>query len=240
MRTTITIFGILLVLALAVVLVVKNLQKNQTSTDVTVMRDITDLQSSQLQAADILSLYHLDNFKWDGGHFRFVEITDVSYNKVYEVNLNAENQWMGNEFDREKTVKEFSSSILKTLNSVQTVTPGKNMSSVYLPVVTELNRLSGSSSKNRIIIIYSDLMENTLVFSMYTKKNLDILKTHPESIRKYFEAMAPLKNLYGIKVHLIYEPNDNAADQVYKSVAGIYKGILENKGAVVEISANIN
>jgi len=240
MKTIISILGILLVLALAVGLTVKNLQNKTASTDITVMRDITDPHTSQPQGSDVLSLYHLDSSKWDGGHFRFVDITDVSYNKVYETSLNAENQWMGNEFDREKTVKKFSSSILKTLNSAQTESTGKDMSSIYLPVVSELNRLNASSSKKKILLLYSDLIENTLVFSMYTLKNLELLKTHPESIRKYFESLGPLKNLSGIKVYLIYEPNDNAADQIYKTIAGIYKDILESKGAVVEITANIN
>ena len=62
----------------------------------------------------------------------------------------------------------------------------------------------------------------------------------PDSIKNYFEALAPLKNLTGIKVYLIYQPKNNQADELYQMIAGLYKTLLVSKGATVEITANIN
>ena len=240
MKTGIYLLLALLILLAGVIFMRKSFEQHPTSTDITVMRDITDTQISQPKLADISTLLNLNNSKWDGAYFKFVDITDVSYNHNYEIKIDPENQWLGNELDRDKKVKQFYAEINKILLNADSEKVGKVNSSIYKPIATELNRLSQSSSQKRFLLIYSDLEENTDKLSFYDKKTINLLRTDQNSIRKYFEALAPLKNLTGIKVYLIYQPKNNQADELYQMIAGLYKTLLVSKGATVEITANIN
>jgi len=240
MKTAIYLFSTLLIITAGVIIMRKSFEQHPTSTDITVMRDITDAQISQPKLTDVSTPLDLDNSKWDGAYFKFVDITDVSYNHIYEAKIDPENQWLGNELDRDKKVKQFLSDINQILANADTEKVGKVNSSIYKPIAFELNRLSQRTSQNRSLLVYSDLEENTDEFSFYDNKNINLLRMDPGSIQKSFEALAPLKNLTGIKVYLIYQPKNNEADELYQLIAGFYKTLLESKGATVEITANVN
>ncbi len=240
MKTAIYLGSTLLIILAGIIIMRKSPDQHFTSTDITVMRDITDTQISQPKLSDVSTLLDLDNSKWDGANFKFVDITDVSYNHIYETKILPENQWLGNELDRDEKVKKFYTEISQILTNADTEKVGKVNSSIYKPIASELNCLSLSASQNKSLLVYSDLEENTDKFSFYDKKKIILLRTEPDSIRKYFEALSPLKNLTGIKVFLIYQPKNNEADELYQLIAGLYKTLLESKGAKVEITANIN
>ena len=240
MKTAIYLFSTLLIILASVIIMRKNSDKEVITTEAIVMRDITDHQIAEPKLEDITSLYDLKNSKWHGASFRFVDITDVSYNHTYETKINPENEWMGNEFEREKKVNKFYAEITQILSNAETETSGKDNSSIYIPIARELNRLSQSTYQDKIMLVYSDLMENTDDFSLYKKSNLNLLKTNPDTVRKYFEGLNLLKNLKGIKIFLVYQPVNKESDEQYRLIAGFYKDLLESKGATVEITANIN
>lgn len=230
----------LISIVIVVIIIIGCNSNNTTETHVVVIRDITDAQLSQPKSEDITKQFELDNSQWNGAKFRFVDITNVSYNHTLEANITSENQWMGNEFDRQKKVKSFYTEISKILNEAEKEEIGKDNSSVYVPIARELNRLSQSTSQRRTMLIYSDLMENTEEMSLYDTTKLNLLKTNPDLIWKYFNAQVPLQNLDGIKIYLIYQPPDTGKDGQYKIVSEFYKDLFESKGATMEITANIN
>src|SRR5665213_101142 len=157
MKTAITIILIIIIGGVSTAVYFSN--SNQ-STEVSVLRDVTELHLSQPVANKIIPLYGLDTQKWNGGDFHFANISDVSYNQTKEAHIGTANQWLSNEYDRTKTVKQFYSSITQILNDSQKDTVGKYHSSIYIPLANELNRLSQSTAKRRILLVYSDLMEN--------------------------------------------------------------------------------
>lgn len=240
MKTGIIIFTILIIMLVAVVIMKATTEKHVTSKEVVVMHDITDPEITKPNITDIPSIFNLNNSKWDGASFRFMNITDVSYNRTHETRINAENEWLGNEFEREKKVKQFFADIAKILSEANNESPGKENSSVYLPIARELNRLSQSTSLERELLVYSDLKENTDDFSLYQDRYASLLKVGPEKVRNYFETLIPLKTLKGIKVYLIYQPANKEEDKEFRLISSIYKKMLEDKGATVEIMANVN
>jgi hypothetical protein len=110
---------------------------------------------------------------------------------------------------------------------------------MYTPIARELELLSKSKSQRRILIVYSDLMENTESLSFYRKQDFEKLKTKPEQVQKYFEALAPINTLTGIEIYFIYQPTDTKSDERFRIISGFYKKFLESKGAEVNISANL-
>jgi hypothetical protein len=235
MKTTI------LILLFSIAIVITACTTSQTSTtEVAVFRDITDQFTLHPKADDILGLYDFDKSKWNGGIFHFSDITQVSLNISEETKLQSENQWLSNEFQREERIKLFQKSITDILTNAEQTPVGKNNSSVYFPIATELNRLAQSKSEKKYLLIYSDLMENTADVSFYNKNTIEQIKTDPEAVRKQFEQLQALLNLNGIRIYFIYQPIDTESDKAFTIVSGFYKKLLEDKGATVTISANIN
>ncbi|MBK5286585.1 MAG: hypothetical protein JJE25_14410 [Bacteroidia bacterium] len=221
------------------ILIVACTSSKPTTTEVIVLRDITENHLAKPQPDAILWLYDFSESKWNGASFRFVDLSDVSYNRTSETKIESVNQWMSNELEREKQIKRFKSDVVEILDSTDKETIGKNFSSVYLPMARELNRLSQSKSQKRIFLVFSDLMENSLGFSFYDKKVLQLLQSNPDSLRKRFDKMLPLQSLTGVEVHFIFEPENVIQDAEFKIVSEFYRKFFEDKGAIVTISANL-
>ena len=221
------------------VLIVSCTSLHNSDTEIVLVRDITDSFLSQPKLNEITPLFGLDNNQWQGIKFRFIDITEVSYNRTYEANIKEENQWLSNEFERRKKVKNFYAEAARILNTSAKETIGKDNSAVYMPIAQELNRLSQSNSNKKILLVYSDLMENTNKMSFYDKQKLELLKTNPDSVSKYFEKQTPLESIQGIKIYFIFQPDGIEEDEEFKIVSGFYKKLFEAKGAIVQITANL-
>ena len=227
------------VVVITISLIVACTSQSPKVTEVVVLRDITDELLVQPNLEEILTLFSPES-KWNGRVFHFTNLTDVSYNQAAEVKLEAQNEWLSNELDRDKEIKRFNSSVSEIIERKEREAISKDNSSVYFPIAKELNRLSQSSSANRILLIYSDLMENTRGMSFYDKGRFSLLKTDPDEVKRYFDSQVELKNLDDIKVHIIFQPKGIKEDEQFKVVSGFYKKLLEGKGARVEITASIS
>lgn len=201
-------------------------------TVISIMKDVTEKHSSQIDPLSIHTQLDLKEHKHDGYTFRFVDLSDVSLNPVTEIILNASPILLSNEMSRDKEIKQMEDSITKELR--QSDTSGRSHSSIYIPVAKELTILSVSTADTKILVVYSDLMENTPQLSLYDKN------THFNSveIKKLFNESFPLPDLKGIEVYLVYQPRSPESDNTYKLISQVYNELLTDKGANVYIQAN--
>ena len=237
MKTTLIIILILAVAGISTAIYRSN---GNSITEISVLRDVTEKHLSQPKANEIIPLYNFTNQKWNGGIFHFANISNVSFTPSKETSIGTANQWLSNEYDRTKEVKRFGTDISKIINDSENDSVGRKNSSVYLPIANELNRLSKSKSSRRILLVYSDLMENDLNYSFYNDATLNQLNSNYTLATKKFYEIMSLQNLNGIEVYLLYEPRDAESDWKYKIVSDFYRKLLESKGANVTISANLN
>jgi hypothetical protein len=204
---------------------------------ISVMEDITDAHKATPDPAKLILLYGLKNDQWHGAIFRYATLTDVSLNATQEKILPPANEFLSNEFQRVKDLNEFTEFIVETLHHKDTA--GRLNSSVYLPLVRELNTLKNISATERILLVYSDLMENESGLSMYDTNTFQKLFSDQESLIAFFNKKLPISDLHGITIYLIYQPKNPIADAQYQVVSNFYKVLLERKGAIVMIKANI-
>ena len=235
MKILLTIF----VFTIVILLIADCTRQMSTTTEVYLYNDVTDLQIAKPNLDEIISLYDFDN-KYNGGIFHLAKLTDVSYNQSAEAKIASVNPWLSNELERNKEISNFKDQVLESITNTEKDSTGRVNSSIYLPLANSLNELSNSKMQRRILLVYSDLMENTLEMSFYKKENFALLTTNPQKVQNYFEKLAKLNSLTGIEVYFIYQPKDNLSDQKYKIVSDFYRKMLEDKGAKVIISANIN
>lgn len=211
----------------------------QSTVEVSVMRDITSEQLAQPEVQTIMPFFNLDSNKWGGAIFRFSNITNLSMNQTVEATLPSQNEWLSSVFTRTKAVNAFNGQVTQILTTAQSDTVGRRNSSIYLPISSELNLLAQSNAQTKVLLLYSDLLENEPGYSMYCKKVFDMLLHHPEEVKQYFEKEQPLQNLKGVEVYLIYQPTDNVDDYRFRIVSTFYKQMLEAAGANVTITANL-
>lgn len=216
--------------------------KKPTTTEIVVVYDITDSLFSKPSADEIISRFGLDTNTSNGAEFRLLTVSDVTYNKIESATLEpvTTGKWSSNDFTRKKEIKAFEEKIRSILASAIRDSTPKKFSSVYKPIANELNRLSTSKTENKILLVYSDLMEHEKEMSFYDKRTLNLLKTKPEEIRIYLESQLPLESLAGITIYFLYQPSNAEKDFQFHIVSQFYKNLFEEKGANVIIEANLS
>lgn len=216
-------------------------EKPRTTTEVSVIWDVTERHEPHPEAADILPLFGIDNTDRNGSIFRFTYASDVSLNRetVFSI-AKAGDDVLTNQFDRKREAEQFTGKVSAFLDSLAKDTVGRGQSSLYIPIAEAVNRLAqDTSAQKKILLVYSDLRENRQGLSFYDRKTLALLKSDPQKIRDMLFALAPLGDLSGVEVHFLYEPANSADDSAYRTISSFYKNILENAGAKVIISANL-
>ncbi len=217
-----------------------NLLLTQTlALEVSVLRDITDSSLSELTTNDLQKLFSFENRKWEGSIFRFANITDVGLNHVSEIGIVPAYELLSNELDRDKQISVFEKSINSILLTANNDSIGRLHSSVYRPIAMELLHLNLSKSQSKVLLIYSDLMENEDGLSLYSKSMLQTIEQNPELLKTTFQKEEPLPNLSGITIYIIFQPKNTEQDFQFKVMSQLYRSLLEEKGATVFIKANL-
>ena len=234
MKTTL---AILLALGTVVTIIAFTSPKLST-TEVSVFRDVTSQHLAQPDSGALLKFYDFSDNEWNGGIFRFTNITDVSANPVIEVRIDPANKWLSSLPQRNQNIQTFERQVQQIITNAQQDTVGRWHSSIYLPIARELNLLSQSTANRRVLVIYSDLMEND-GFSFYNQSTFSLLQSNPDVVTKFFEQEQPLGQLNGIEVYFIFQPDSTLSDQQFNVVSGFYKNLLQAKGANVIIEANL-
>ena len=213
---------------------------NHYSVDETILADRTEPgYLSNPDTESIEKFLPLSNDIWQGYHFRMLTLNDVAFSHVYEAQLEPACQYLSNIYNRQDEEKNFFATIDSGFQVAMSVPAGRPHSSIYIPLANELQRLSESSAKRKILIAYSDMIENTSIMRFYNPETLELLKTNPDSVKKIFESEVALPNLSGIEVYIIYQPKNETYSEWFRASSGFYKAWLESKGAKVVVEANL-
>lgn len=213
--------------------------------NISVVRDVTDLHVLRPEANSILNLYNLSEHKRQGGVFRYREISDRVLVPAVDIAIPDESTTgkkakRNQEFYRERIILDFYDSVRKTL-----AIPERNTDSTLLDhsecfktIAEELTRLSKSNSKNKILLVFSNLFENSDILSVYRIDNGHLYIQEETVIQKLEKTNLLPKNLTGIKVFFVFQPTSRTEDRNYLAMVSIYKQLLESRGAKVEVQAN--
>ncbi len=233
----IIITGALAIIAFA--FFVGNPFKN-SNVELSVSIDKTDSFKATLDVNQIFSLLDIENNKWSKITMQINTLSNFEYTTSQTSTLTSQLLLLSNPDQRDSSIEHFKRSTILQLNEMKQIPIGRPNSSIYIPMIRELNRLAKSSAKTKIAIFYSDLRENTkMVFSIYKKEDQQLLKTNPEKVKELFMQLERLGNLKGIKVYLIFEPGNDFENTSFNVMSEFIKNILEGAGAEVYIGANL-
>ncbi len=235
MKTTIVI----ILLSIAILFIGCTTTNQSVTTHTVVLMDVTDKFLSRPVASDILQLYGFDKNQYNGGIFQLSDLTKVSFNVTQEVKVAKVNQWLSNQFQRDKEISTFENSVTDTIAQAELAPTGENNSSIYYPVAVALNELSQSNADKKYLLVFSDMMEHTPELSFYSKNTLKEVKEKPEAIRALLDSQVQLQSLSGITIYLLYEPTNSLQDEEFKIVSKFYSDFFESHGATVIIAPNL-
>lgn len=221
-----------------------NSPKVYDSVMVSVIDDRTDRFLLKPLAEPILALYQFERDASKEALFRYATISDLRQISVCKYSLPNSNETEKSNTSedinfRETLIYNFYDSVRRCLKLAGVRREHTlKYSECYSAIAKELNVMTKMGIRQRVLLVYSDCMENNpATFSAYTPCGRKELK-QPKVIAKRLEQQQVLpKSLDGIEVHFIYKPENRGADTVFLQIMEVYKLLLLPKGAKVHISA---
>lgn len=216
------------------------------STDITVVHDITDQFQEQPDEHAILKLYDFANDKNQAARFRYVLITDRNLNAVAGSSIDdgsvTEKLNVEDEVNyRERLIYSFYNTVRNTMQTFKKEfsmpTPLPN-SECFSTIATEICKLAESKSSQRILVVFSDLAENSSLFNCYSAKDRQLLSSNPKKVAKrLLQGIKLPDNLQGITIYFVFRPPDRESDILFGRMVSIYKQLLHERGARVVVQA---
>lgn len=214
-----------------------------------VVHDLTDKHKLQPKPEPLLPLYNLRDNKAAADYYRYHAITDLTLSPSVEL-------WLPDEATAEKQnsedrpmyrdlqIVQFYDSIRRQLQSATrrvNDTAEMSHSECFKIIAGELEWLQSKTAKKKVLLIFSNLQENSAIFNAYSESAKHLLTKNTAAVRKIFEQTNLLPDsLQGVSVFFCYQPTDREDDAAFNAMAQVYKSMLESRGAVVRIQADNN
>ncbi|MBS1684022.1 MAG: hypothetical protein JSS76_04665 [Bacteroidetes bacterium] len=204
---------------------------------VLVLIDQTGSEMSLPDVEDVRRLYNLRARDTWGGRFKIEPISDLQYAPSVSFEIAPQEKLMQNPGQRSKAINDFNARISLAFAQVSLQPLGKSKSEIFGPIARALNELASQNVMEKYAIFCSDLHQNSDLFSVYKKSDMDMLYNHPEEVEKIIIKATPINNnLKGVSIQLIYNAPNYESSKRYALIASLFKKICEERGARVIIS----
>jgi hypothetical protein len=217
------------------------------SAAITVITDQTDPHALAPVPEPILALYGFGEGKDKEAFFRLCAITDKKLNPVKELHLpdgttTQKKNTLDQPLYRERCIQMFYTSVRLALSDStvrKQATSSLGHSEVFYTVSHELSLLAKRTGDRKVLLVFSDLQENSDLFTCYRQTSMALLRTSPDSIAAIFERTGTLPHdLTGITVFCAFAPESREADNNYMAMVSVYKKLLEKRGARIIVQAH--
>lgn len=216
------------------------------STFITAIIDITDQNNVLPNAEAIIKLYQFNSDKNIDAGLKICTLTDKQLNPDKYLHLPGGSITEKDNIEddpnyREKLIVSFYNAIRKTIIGFVTEnksTPELHNSECFRIIATEIQTMIHNHERENILLVFSDLQENSELFNCYKKTSQEFLHQNPTEVSKIFENTNLLpKDLKSIKIFFVFAPKNRDEDKRYMDMIGIYKNLFESRGAIVKVQA---
>ena len=222
------------------------------NTQICVLIDVTDNKFKDDNFINenlpkFLKLMKLDqkNGGFSGGEIKLSLINEVSDSKSKSIKLAVgESGMMGeNPLNRRDEVNRFSNELKQSFSNIlQEANWGTSASKIYQKVTRELIKMKKKKADRYYLIIYSDMLENSDLFSFYGanwKNQIESMMTDTEkTIQKLAENGPELPDLREFDIHVVVTRNPENDEKINLSEQ-LWTSIFEYKGASVSFNSNL-
>lgn len=214
-----------------------------SSVSISVLFDITDPKLFVVAPDQILQLFNCEENPTAEFAFHLKAISDKRLNPrtIYHLanaSTTDKKNYQRDPQNRNRNISAFYNTVRKSLNDFYSQTDTSNHmqnSECFKGISDELILLAKDTSKQKTLIAFTDLRERGNLLDSYSE---DI--SQPMKIAEKLDSVYPrLPSLKGIKVFFIFNPHTRKEDNAFSFMAEAYKILLQKKGAVVSIQANL-
>ena len=240
-----TIYKTIVLLSLCVVIFSCRQEKPTKSTEIYLLLDVTasaeNSNKLNINAQKVANISGLnDNEKTLQLTYSHSTLSEVFINGVFSRTLMPAKQKGYNKFRRRNAIKEYLKSIdeeIAKLNSVEFDRPNSNL---FVNINSTINKVAKNNADNQLVLIQSDLLDNSSLFSAYDSEQMLKLKKSPAFLINILEQHAPInQSLDKMDVIIVYQPIAKT-DEAYRLISSIFKDYLISKNAKsVQIVANL-
>lgn len=189
----------------------------------------------RLNYSDLSSLSSMELDRTNGLEYIGIPINNITLNPIFRCKIAAENSLLNNEIERKEILQSFQDSLTKTLAQIYPTNDSCYKStSFYLPFARTINNYRNDPRK-KIVIIQSDLLENTTQLSLITD---EYLFRHSHKLRQKFEQIHDLPNMRDFEIILLFQPKAEN-NQLFESAVDFFTEWFEESGATVKVQASL-
>ena len=221
-----------------------------TTTEICVLIDVTDekFQDKAFVSGNLpkyLKMMNLDKNTggFSGGEIKFSLINEVSDSKSKTVKITtAETGMLGeNPLNRKDEVDKFYAELESSFSELLiTADWGTDASKIYQKVTRELIKMKKSEADRKYLIIYSDMLENSNLFSFYGatwKSKIEKMIEEPESTLEILSKNGPaLPDLSEFEIYII-TTRTAANDEKINLSEQFWTALFEYQGATVSFNS---
>ena len=204
---------------------------------VTLLVDVTgddDVIMPSIDRFKQIYAFKEDNTK--GARFKIEEISDVQFSAGKMLEIPPCPAILQNPGDRKRDTKKFLAEVSISLEQLKLREKGRDHSECYQSVARCLNEIAGEDCMQKIVIVSSDLFENSDVFSVYRNADLKKLFEKPGEVEKIFLKQVPLSDLGGVCVEFNYKAKDYKDSRRYGLIVSLYQKMIEDRHGKIIIS----
>ncbi len=215
---------------------------SDTGITISVLEDVTeDDFIARPQPNAVVSSFNFDSNLWQSAEFRYGSITSLIHNKHDACSITGENSLMGNEIERKGLVVDFKKDVRRILEQPKDFSKGQ-YSSIWEPIVRELEVLQKNMQNHSTLYVFSDLQENNATwFSVHRYKDLKVIKTTPNKVKDQFlkHATSIVCDNPNIKVIVVYQPKDMKQDASFSMLTALYTSVFDELGIDISFTAQL-
>lgn len=212
--------------------------------------DVTDIEfkSASRYLSDIpliLRKMKVDTLQGgiDGGELRLFLINDLSESKsiVLQLAKGVPGLLGQNPLDRIDEIKKFAKGVRQNLATLSEEAKWQtDQSKIYQNLCRELNNLVRTNSERKIVIIYSDMLENSNLFSLYGPE--------VEKVHRYLQDMkladkelrtdCQMPDLSGVEINVVTF-RDKTNDERVNLASKFWSALFEQKNAKIRFDSEL-
>ncbi len=149
---------------------------------IVVMYDRTSVETIETPSPDdIWKLWDKEQEPNDAVYFTYQNIGNTDFNKVIQLELPDHTDPFGNEVERKGNVTKFETEIVSLIEEQNKLIFEFQHSSIFRPLVKQLDALSKKDVDNKMVLLYSDLEEHSEYLSWYNKADKKLIQNDPEA-----------------------------------------------------------
>lgn len=202
-----------------------------TKTDMIVYLDYTEGQAYSDQitnnADKLLQLMQIESIdSRNYGKVRIIPIHDIASASGTSVNLKeGKSQFEGNKYIRKKELEDFKSKLIGAVEGFDTQYQGKSLegSHIFQPFCKGVKKMDRSDAGNKIIVIYSDMLENSELANFHAR-NVKL-----DGMADRFSEACTLSDLSELEVYIVH-PVNKSNDTKIRKASDFWQEYLVSKG----------